>query len=131
MNSIILFDGVCNFCNSSVNFIMDKDKKNRFVFAALQSAPGVELMKRFRLNPDELASLILIENERYFSRSTAALRISKGLGFPWSSFYIFIIIPSFLRNIAYRIIAMYRYKWFGRRDSCRIPSPKEESRFLI
>lgn len=110
---------------------MARDKENKFKFAALQSASGGELMKSFDLNPGELATLILIENEKYYSKSIAALRISKELKFPWNCFYVLIIVPPFIRNIAYRIIAKYRYKWFGKRDSCRVPSPQSKSRFLI
>jgi len=127
---IVLFDGVCNFCNSSVNLIMKHDKKNIFKFAALQSEKGGELQKKFGLNPKDLSSFILVEEEKYFTKTTAALRVAKHLGFPWKLSYIFIIIPPFIRNISYNIIAKYRYKWFGKRDACRIPTPEEKEKFL-
>jgi predicted DCC family thiol-disulfide oxidoreductase YuxK len=128
--NIVLFDGVCNFCNSSVNFIMDRDKKNIFKFAALQSEAGEKLQRKFSLDPKVLSSLILIEDDKYYTKTTAALRVAKKLGFPWNLVYIFIFIPPAIRNIAYNIIAKYRYKWFGKKESCRIPSPEEKERFL-
>lgn len=128
--NIILFDGVCNFCNSSVNLIIDKDKDNKFKFAALQSDAGIELQKKFGLDPDDLKTFILVEGNKYFTKTTAALRVARDLKFPWNLSYIFIIIPPFIRNIAYNIIAKYRYKWFGKRDACRIPAPEEKAKFL-
>ncbi len=127
---IILFDGVCNFCNSSVNFIMARDKRNVFKFAALQSEPGIELQKKFNLDPNDLQSFILIYGDKFYRKTTAALRVAKGLGFPYNLAYVFIIIPPFIRNIAYNIIAKYRYKWFGKKESCRIPTPEERAKFL-
>lgn len=127
---IILFDGVCNFCNASVNFIMDRDKKSKFKFAALQSDPGEALQKKFSLDPKDLSSFILIEQDKYYKKTTAALRVAKELGYPWNIAYVFIIVPPFIRNIAYSIIAKYRYKWFGKKDACRIPSPEEREKFL-
>lgn len=128
--NIVLFDGICNFCNSSVNLIIDKDKDNKFKFAALQSDAGIELQKKFGLNPDNLKTFILIEDNKYYTKTTAALRVARDLKFPWNLSYIFIIIPPFIRNIAYNIIARYRYKWFGKRDACRIPTPEESAKFL-
>lgn len=127
---IILFDGVCNFCNSSVNFIMEKDRKNIFKFAALQSGPGIELQKKFGINPEIMQSFILADGERYYQKTTAALKVAKDLGFPYNLSYPLIIIPPFIRNIAYNIIAKYRYKWFGKKDACRIPTPEERAKFL-
>ena len=127
---IILFDGVCNFCNASVNFIMKRDKRDEFRFAALQSEIGIELQKKFHLDPNDLESFILIEGDKYYKKTTAALRTAKEFGFPWNLSYIFIIIPPIIRNIAYNIIAKYRYKWFGKKESCRVPSPGERSKFL-
>ena len=127
---IILFDGVCNFCNASVNFIMKRDKRDEFRFAAPQSEIGIELQKKFHLDPNDLESFILIEGDKYYKKTTAALRTAKEFGFPWNLSYIFIIIPPIIRNIAYNIIAKYRYKWFGKKESCRVPSPGERSKFL-
>lgn len=128
--NVVLFDGVCNFCNSSVNFIMARDGKDKFRFAALQSGAGTELQKKFGFNPNDLSSFILVEGERYYTKTTGALRVAKHLGFPWSLSYIFIIIPHFIRNISYNIIAKYRYKWFGKREACRIPTQEEKAKFL-
>lgn len=128
--SVILFDGVCNFCNSSVNFIIERDYKNRFKFAALQSGKGQELLRRYNINTDNLKTIILIEGGKYYAKTTAALRITKHLKGIWKIFYIFIIIPPIVRNIVYNIIAKYRYKWFGRKDACRIPAQDEKEKFL-
>jgi predicted DCC family thiol-disulfide oxidoreductase YuxK len=129
-NTIVLFDGVCNFCNSSVNFIIDRDYKNRFRFAALQSAKGREFLKQFNLDTENLKTIILIENGKYYTKTTAALRIAKHLKGFWKLTYVFIISPPFIRNIAYNIIAKYRYKWFGKKETCRIPAPAEKEKFL-
>ena len=128
--SIILFDGVCNFCNSSVNFIIDRDYKNRFMFASLQSDSGKELLNRFGLDAENLKTIILIEGEKYYTKTTAALRIAKELRGAWKLFYVFIIVPPIIRNIFYNILSKYRYRWFGKRDACRIPSPEEKEKFL-
>ena len=112
---IILFDGVCNLCNSSVQFILRHDKKKQFVFASLQSDPGQELMKKFGLPLTELNSFILIENGKMYSRSTAALRVVKKLNALWPGLYIFIIVPRFIRDAVYNWISRNRYKWFGKR----------------
>lgn len=127
---IILFDGVCNFCNASVNYIMSHDKNNIFKFAALQSPAGIELQKKFSLDPKDLSSFILINNNHYFKKTTAALKVAKDFGFPWNITYALILIPPFIRNIAYNIIARYRYKWFGRREVCRVPTAEEREKFL-
>lgn len=128
--SIVLFDGVCNFCNSSVNFIMARDKRDKFRFAALQSDAGIGLQKKFNLDPYDLDSFILVQGDKYYKKSTAALRTAKELGFPWSLLYVFIVIPPFIRNIAYNIIAKNRYRWFGKKETCRIPTPDERAKFL-
>jgi len=128
--NIVLFDGICNFCNSSVNFIMDHDEENYFKFAAIQSEPGQELMKKFGLDPVNLTTFIFVQGDKYYTKTTAALKVAKHLGFPWNLSYIFIIVPPFIRNITYNIIAKYRYKWFGKKDACRIPTPEEREKFL-
>ena len=87
-------------------------------------------MKKFNLDPVNLSSFVLIEDDKYHTKTTAVLRVAKNLGFPWSLSYIFIIVPPFIRNISYNIIAKYRYKWFGKRDACRIPTPEEKEKFL-
>ncbi|MBZ0202600.1 MAG: thiol-disulfide oxidoreductase DCC family protein [Ignavibacteria bacterium] len=127
---IILFDGVCNFCNSSVNFIMSCDKHDRFRFAALQSEPGIELQKKYGLDFNDIQSFILIDGNRFYRKTTAALKVGWYLGFPYNIFYPLILVPPFIRNIIYNIIAKYRYKWFGKKEACRIPTPDERAKFL-
>jgi predicted DCC family thiol-disulfide oxidoreductase YuxK len=127
---IILFDGVCNLCNWSVNFIIERDTKNIFKFAALQTEKGKELIKKFNLDTSNLTTLILIEGEKYYTKSTAALRITKELKGLWKLFYIFIISPPFIRNFMYDLIARYRYKLFGKRDVCRVPGGPDWEKFL-
>lgn len=127
---IILFDGVCNFCNSSVNFIIDNDKNDVFRFASLQSESGQKYLKEFNLPLDKFSTIVLIDNEKYFIRTTAALLIAKNLKLPYNLLYIFIIVPPLIRNIFYDIIAHYRYRWFGKKDVCRIPTEEERSKFI-
>lgn len=127
---VILFDGVCNFCNSSVNFIIEKDADDNFRFASIQSEEGKFLINWLEIDTVKNDSIILIEGEKYYLRSSAALRIAKKLKGLWKLLYVFIIIPAFIRNIFYNIVAKYRYKLFGKRESCRIPTPEERAKFL-
>ncbi len=129
-NPIILFDGVCNLCNSSVNFIMDRDKSKIFRFASLQSDAGRELMRKFGKDADKIDTVVLIHNEKICMRSEAAIRIGRLLPFPYPLAKAFLIIPAFIRDSIYDYIAANRYKWFGRKDSCRMPDPESRSRFL-
>ena len=129
-NYVILFDGVCNFCNSSVNFIIDNDINNTFKFASLQSEYGRKLLKKFNLPVDSFSTLILTDGNSFYTRSTAALLISKHLKFPHNLYYVFIIVPPFIRNLFYDIVARNRYKWFGKKDACRIPKPEERNKFI-
>lgn len=127
---IILFDGVCNFCNFWVNFIIDRDKDDIFKFAALQSEAGQKLLNKFNLKTDDFDTFILIKGGIYFTKSTAALKIAQKLNFPFKVLYYFIFIPKFLRDLIYSIIAKNRYKFFGKTDVCRIPSENEKKKFL-
>ncbi len=129
-HSVVLFDGVCNLCNGSVNFLLDRDKADRFRFAALQSETGERLLEMHAIDPDETDSIVLIENGSAYTRSTAALKIARGLGGIWACAYVFMFVPSFLRDAVYRIVARYRYRVFGRSDTCRIPTPDEAARFI-
>ena len=133
-NAVILFDGVCNLCNSSVNFIIDRDKSGKFKFSALQSEEARPYLERAGRSPDDpeslLQSLVLIEGENYYTRSTAALKIARHLDGLWPLTYGFIIIPKFIRDKAYDWVARNRYRWFGRLDACRIPTPDLRKRFL-
>ncbi|MFM9945210.1 MAG: thiol-disulfide oxidoreductase DCC family protein [Bacteroidia bacterium] len=127
-NNIVLFDGVCNFCNSSINFIIRNDKKGYFKFAPLQSELAQKLVgDKTKPVPE---SVILIENGKLYDRSSAALRIAKKLDGLWPIFYIFIIIPKPIRDMVYNFIGRNRYKWFGKTETCMIPSPEVKGRFL-
>ncbi len=129
-HKIILFDGVCNLCNGSVNFFITRDKRDLFRFAALQSDIGIELQKRLNIDHENIESFILIEGNRYYKKSTAALRVASMLGFPYSLLYPLLLIPASIRNMVYEIVAKYRYKWFGKKEYCRIPAPEEKEKFL-
>ena len=129
-NPVILFDGVCNLCNSSVQFIIRKDKRNHFNFASLQGQSGQILLQKFNLPLAHYNSFVLVEAGQVFTQSTAALKVLRELGFPWSLAYAGIIIPGFIRDAVYRLIAKNRYKWFGKREYCMIPSAELSARFL-
>ncbi|HEY4875381.1 MAG TPA: thiol-disulfide oxidoreductase DCC family protein [Puia sp.] len=127
---IILFDGVCNLCSSGVLFIIKRDKKNQFFFSSLQSKTGQEYLKQFNLPVNNINSFVLIESNKLFTRSTAALRILKYLGNGWQLFYVFITLPKFIRDGIYKWIAKNRYKWFGKKEECWIPTTELQSKFL-
>lgn len=127
---VILFDGVCNLCNASVNWIIDRDKNNLFKFASLQSEYGQSVIKKFNITGDYMDTVVLQEEGKVYLRSAAALRILKHLGGIYSIAYIFIIIPEFVRDFIYNVIAKNRYRWFGKQDACRIPSPDLKAKFL-
>ncbi|MBC7890313.1 MAG: thiol-disulfide oxidoreductase DCC family protein [Ferruginibacter sp.] len=126
----ILFDGVCNFCNSAVNFIIQRDKKALIKFAALQSGAGQKLLKQFNLPTTVFNSFIFIEEGMIYSQSAAALRLCRYLTALWPLLYGFIIVPKFIRDSIYRWIAKNRYKWFGKREQCMVPTPELRNRFL-
>jgi predicted DCC family thiol-disulfide oxidoreductase YuxK len=127
---IILFDGVCNFCNFWVNFLIDRDKKDKFRFTALQSEKGSELLKKYNLSTEDFDTFVLIDREKYYIKSTAAFMVAKNLPGLWKTLYIFIIVPKPLRDFVYSLIAKNRYKLFGKRETCRIPTPEERNKFL-
>ncbi|WP_422104396.1 thiol-disulfide oxidoreductase DCC family protein [Winogradskyella sp.] len=129
---LILFDGVCNLCNSSVLFVIRRDKNNRFLFAPLQSEVGQDIIKAFNIDTEETDSIILYnpKERRIYHKSSAALRVAKSLGFPTHLMSIFFIVPTVLRNWIYDIIARNRYKWFGKKDSCMIPTPELQAKFM-
>ncbi|MEQ6378717.1 thiol-disulfide oxidoreductase DCC family protein [Bacillaceae bacterium S4-13-58] len=129
MDRIVLFDGVCNFCDQSVQFIIKRDPNGYFKFASLQSEIGEKLRKEAGA-PNDLDSIVLIEGKQYFSKSTAALRIARKLKGPWKWMMVFWIIPKPIRDGVYNIIAKNRYKWFGQKESCTLPSVEERERFL-
>lgn len=127
---IILFDGVCNLCNNSVVFIIKRDKKDIFRFAALQSDTGKMLTEKLSIDTSKTDSIILTEGDTYSVKSSAALKIARHLKGGYPLLYGFMILPAFLRNFIYDIIAKNRYKWFGRKESCMIPTPELKAKFL-
>ncbi|MEZ0368417.1 MAG: thiol-disulfide oxidoreductase DCC family protein [Candidatus Sericytochromatia bacterium] len=129
-HGVLLFDGVCNFCNGSVNFIIDHDPKGYFKFAALQSEAGQKLLERFNLPRSDFDTMIVIEQDKVYTKSTAGMRIARHLGFPWSLGSLGLILPRFIRDAGYSLVARNRYKWFGKQDQCRIPTPEIRARFL-
>ncbi|MGI8468555.1 MAG: thiol-disulfide oxidoreductase DCC family protein [Pyrinomonadaceae bacterium] len=130
MNAIILFDGVCNFCNSSINFIIERDRKNYFKFAPLQSEVGQKLLDEYGIDKAETDSVVLISNGAAYTHSTAALKIAKTLGGAWSWLYAFIIIPKFIRDFFYKLFAKNRYRLFGKKDACMMPTLEIRQKFL-
>jgi predicted DCC family thiol-disulfide oxidoreductase YuxK len=127
---IILFDGVCNLCNGAVQFVIKRDRWGKFNYAALQSSSGQQLLKEHHLPLTDFYSIVLIKNGKVYQKSRAALEIARGLSGLWPLLYTFIIVPSFIRNGIYNWISANRYKWFGRKDECMIPTPELKSRFL-
>ena len=127
----ILFDGVCNLCTSSVQFVINRDPEKFFQFAALQSASGKKLLKDNHLQDHKLHSVLFISRGKVYQRSRAALEITKRLTGLWPMLYIFVIVPPFIRNAVYDWIASNRYRWFGEKNECMIPTPELKSRFLI
>lgn len=128
MKGIILFDGVCNFCDSSVQFIIKHDRKTYFQFASIQSEIGQKYVEEHQLH--SIDSIIVIENNQAFTKSSAALKIAKQFSGLWKLLLVVKIIPRPIRDKGYDFIAKNRYKWFGKRDVCRIPTVEERERFL-
>lgn len=128
--SIIFFDGVCNLCNNSVNFIIKRDKHKRFLYASLQSDAARDILLQFKIKNSDLDSIILVEHGKLYQKSTAILKIAKQLNGLWRLNYVFIIIPKIIRDFVYDIIAKRRYKWFGKRSVCMIPTNDMKLRFL-
>jgi predicted DCC family thiol-disulfide oxidoreductase YuxK len=130
MGAIVLFDGVCNFCNATVNFVIEHDKAGYFKFAPLQSEIGGELAAEHGIDMIETDSVIVVENAKVYTYSSAALRITRKLDGIWSSVYAFIIVPKPIRDFFYRLFAKHRYRLFGRQDACMMPTPEVRARFL-
>jgi predicted DCC family thiol-disulfide oxidoreductase YuxK len=129
---VVLFDGVCNLCNASVNFVIDRDPEGIFHFAPLQSSAGRALLASHgRVPPEgEPDSIVLVENGLVYDRSTAALRVARRLRGPVKLLYALIVFPRVVRDLVYRLIARNRYRWFGKSDVCRVPTPELKARFL-
>ena len=128
--AIILFDGVCNFCNSAVNFVIKRDKNNLIQFSPLQTEIAHELLARHKLPTEDMKSFIFIEEGKSYTQSTAALKVCRYLTGLWPLLYSFIIIPRFIRDGIYKLIAKNRYKWFGQKTECMIPTPELLAKFL-
>jgi predicted DCC family thiol-disulfide oxidoreductase YuxK len=128
--SIILFDGVCNLCNASVNFVIKHDKNEQFLFASFQSDAAKEIMLHFNLKNLNLDSIMLVEGDKIYEKSTAILRITRHLNSGFKLLYFFIVIPKLVRDWLYSYIAKNRYKFFGKRESCMIPSLELKNRFI-
>ena len=127
---LVLFDGVCNFCNYWVNFAIKRDKKKKLKFTTLQGATAKQLLPRYNINPTSLNSVIFIDKGKAYTQSSASLRICKYMDGGWKLFYGFMIIPKFIRDFFYNIIARKRYKWFGKKEECMVPTPELRNRFL-
>jgi predicted DCC family thiol-disulfide oxidoreductase YuxK len=129
-NPIILFDGVCNLCNRSIQVIIKNDRKKFFRFASLQGKLGQEVLKKHQLQTDQLHSFILLEGDHIYTKSTGALRIFRELGGGWKILYGFMILPRFIRDAVYNFVSRNRYKWYGKREECMLPTPELKERFL-
>ena len=128
--SIILFDGVCNFCNSAVNFVIKRDKNNLIKFSPLQTEIAHELLAIHKLPTEDMKSFIFLEEGKSYTQSTAALKVCRYLTGLWPLLYSFIIVPHFIRDGIYKWIAKNRYKWFGQKNECMIPAPELQAKFL-
>ncbi|AZK48319.1 thiol-disulfide oxidoreductase DCC family protein [Paenibacillus lentus] len=131
--SVVLFDGVCHLCQGAVKFIINRDPGHRFRFASLQSEAGRRILQDSQnpeISSERVDTIVLYQNGAYYTRSSAALRIAKGLKFPWPLAYGFIIVPRFIRDAVYRVVAANRYRWFGKDDSCLVPNLENKARFL-
>jgi predicted DCC family thiol-disulfide oxidoreductase YuxK len=127
---IVLFDGVCNYCNRQVNLIIRRDKKKKFKFAPLQGTAGQRLLNQFNLPTEDFHSFILIENGKVYQRSAAALKLYNQLPWYWKWMQAGWILPRFIRDGLYNLFAKNRYKWFGKKDACMIPAPGVRERFI-
>ena len=130
MKPVILFDGICNLCTSSVQFVLKRDPKAHFSFASIQSEKGGRLYLSHGYRPDEIETFILIENGESYSKSDAAIRVARKLSGPWPILSVLVLIPRPIRNWFYDVIARNRYRWFGKTDSCMVPSREDLERFM-
>ena len=127
---IILFDGVCNLCNGVVRFIIRNDKKGRFRFASLQSDKGKILLKKHGMVENQMNTIVYIRTDMVYVQSDAAMEIAKDLGYPWKILYGFVILPGFIRDGIYNLIARNRYRIFGKKESCMVADESVKWRFL-
>jgi predicted DCC family thiol-disulfide oxidoreductase YuxK len=129
-HGIVLFDGVCNLCDRSVQFIIKRDPKQYFKFAPLQSETAKKLLAKHGLEAAYLERVVLIEQGNAYTYSTAPLRITRHLSGAWPLCYGFIVVPRFIRDAVYRWVARNRYRWFGQKEACGLPSAEDKARFL-
>jgi len=129
-SKIILFDGVCNLCNSTVQRVIENDVKNQFRFASLQSEFGQKFLEKNNLDKDEFHSLILIDGDKFYTKSDAALRIGKELKGIYKISGVLLLVPKFIRNFVYDLISGNRYKWFGKMENCWLPTPELQQKFI-
>lgn len=127
---VILFDGMCNLCSSAVQFVISRDKNQQFLFASLQSNFGQATLQMHNLDPKNFNSFLLHTPAKIYTKSTAALRVAKHLNGGWPLLYGFIIIPPFIRDAVYNFIANNRYRWFGKKETCWLPTPQLRKRFV-
>lgn len=127
---ILLFDGVCNLCDDMVQQVIKRDRKGKFMFASLQSDTGQALLKKFNRPTNDFDSFVIVEGDKHYTKSTAALRVLRGFGGGWKLMYGFIVIPKFIRDGVYNLIAKNRYRWYGKKDQCMMPTPELKARFL-
>lgn len=127
---IIIYDGVCNFCNDAVNFIIKRDPSAQFVFTPMQSVLAKELMVQYQINNVGIDTFLLIKDDQVFVFSNAALEITKGLSGFWYLFNVFKLVPSPIRDAVYKLFARNRYALFGKSDTCIIPTKEFRSRFV-
>jgi len=130
--ALILFDGVCNLCNSSVLYVIKRDKQDAFLFAPLQGEIGQAIINEFNIDTQKTDSILLYQpkERRIYQKSNAALRIAKKLRFPTNLLTIFLIVPSFIRDRFYNYVAKNRYRWYGKKDACMIPTPELREKFI-
>jgi predicted DCC family thiol-disulfide oxidoreductase YuxK len=129
-NRLVLFDGVCNFCNFWIQFALNRDRKGKLSFGSLQGSTAQQVLPQYKIDPTVIASVIFIEDGIAYRESTAALKVCRHLDGGWKLLYGLIIIPAFIRDGIYKWIGKNRYKWFGKQESCMLPSPEQRSRFV-
>jgi predicted DCC family thiol-disulfide oxidoreductase YuxK len=130
MERIMLFDGVCNLCNGAVQFVIRNDSTNQVKFASLQSESAARLLEPFGVNPSNLQTFVLLEGGQMFTKSDAALRLARALRAPWAWLFPLVYVPRPIRDVVYDIVARNRYAWFGKQESCWVPTPELRVRFL-
>jgi predicted DCC family thiol-disulfide oxidoreductase YuxK len=127
---IVLFDGVCNFCSASVQFVIKRNSRSNIMFCQIQSEPGQRLIAEYGLSGLGLNSMVLIHRGKAYIKSSAALRIAAMMDMPWPLMFVFIVVPPFIRHRVYDWIGQRRYHWYGKRDACWVPDTEIQNRFL-